>query len=254
MMLLTAALTLMPIPLQPEPQTRPGAPLASSTQPAPATGFLFKVLRRQDADFRYCVFVPPGYTPDKHWPLILFLHGAGERGQDGFLQTEVGLGRAIRCYSDWCRAIVVFPQCRPEQSWTGDMARLALECVEQTAREYPIDAGRLYLTGISLGGAGVWTLAAAAPDRWAAIAPVCGFGEAALAQKLASIPTWVFHGDKDDRVPPARSREMVQAIRQAGGNPRYTEFPGVGHNCWDAAYRDAEFWRWLLQQRLPPKR
>lgn len=252
MMLLGAALLSMLTPPQTGTQASVGGAPPPSSQPA--TGFLYKVLRRDDGEYRYCVFVPPGYTPAQRWPLILFLHGAGERGEDGFLQTEVGLGRAIRCYSDWCRAIVVFPQCRPEKTWTGEMARVALACVEQTAGEYAIDSSRLYLTGLSLGGAGVWALAAAAPDRWAAIAPVCGFGDVKLAPQVASIPTWVFHGDKDDRVPPARSREMVAAIRQAGGNPRYTEFPGLGHNCWDAAYRDPEFWRWLLQQRLPPKR
>lgn len=229
---------------------------------AAATGFLFKSLDLDGEKYNYSIFVPPTYTPDKAWPVILFLHGSGERGTDGLLQTEVGIGRAIR--RNWSRipAIVIMPQCRPGKSWDGAMANMALKCIEQTSRDYRMDPARIYLTGLSLGGFGTWHIASLLPDRFAAIVPVCGFvgkGPEAtdearkIAPKIATIPTWVFHGDKDDAVPVDRSREMVAALKAAGGKPFYTEVPGGNHNVWDRAYDDAEMWKWLFAQKREAK-
>lgn len=223
----------------------------------PATGFLYKTLTIDRQTYAYCVFVPPGYTPEKAWPVILFLHGSGERGTDGFLQTEVGIGTAIRRDYRRIPALVVMPQCRPNQSWDGPMRSMALRCLEATSRQYHLDPARVYLTGLSLGGQGVWHIAAAFPDHFAAIVPIAGFAElgestglaARLAPRLTKLPIWCFHGELDANVPVAKSREMVAAIRNAGGTVHCTEYKGANHFIWDRAYGDPALWKWLFAQR-----
>jgi len=236
-------------------------PPATSGLTSPACGFLYKSLTLDGQTYAYCVFVPPDYKPDRAWPVVLFLHGSGERGDDGFLQTEIGVGRALRRNYRQIPAIVVMPQCRPGQLWVGPMAVLALRCLEETSREYRLDPQRIYLTGLSMGGHGAWLLAASLPDRFAAVVPVCGFAElgpsTGLAQRLApplkNLPIRCFHGALDTNVPPAKSREMVEAIRQAGGQVSYTEFPDGAHDIWDRVYDDPQLWRWLLEQRRPSR-
>ncbi|MFH1747706.1 MAG: dienelactone hydrolase family protein [Planctomycetota bacterium] len=222
-----------------------------------ATGFLHKTLSLGEAEYDYCVYVPPEYTPDKPWPVILFLHGSGECGRDGFLQTDVGIARAIRRYRYFFPAIVVMPQCRPGTSWSGPMAHMALASVEATSREYYLDADRLYLTGLSLGGQGTWLLGAQYADQFAALVPICGFvelGESTgqaekLVPHLANMPIWCFHGDTDRSVPVVKAREMVKLLKAAGGQVKYTEYEGVSHNSWDRAYKTPELWQWLFTQR-----
>lgn len=223
-----------------------------------ATGFLCKTLTFDGQTYPYCVYVPPEYTRAKPWPVILFLHGSGESGRDGLLQTEVGIGRAIRRHRRDFPAIVVMPQAPPDQRWVGKMAKMALHCVEQTSHEYHLDAERVYLTGLSLGGYGTWTLGAEYANRFAAIVPVCGFIElgqstglaAKVAPALADMPIWCFHGSADPNVPVQKAREMVAEIRKLGGNVKYTEYEGGGHNVWDRAYDDRELWKWLFSQKL----
>lgn len=222
--------------------------------PEIVTGFLYKTVKTDAQDFAFCVYVPPSYNPEKHWPIILFLHGSGECGSDGFRQTDVGLPQAIRKNGIRPEAIVVMPQCRDGSSWTGQMAKMALLCVDKTASEYNVDPDRFYVTGLSLGGAGTWTVGAMFPDKIAAMAPVCGFADPAIAPKFARVPTWVFHGSADTRVPVTKSREMVEAIKAAGGDPKYTEYRGVGHDCWEKVYRDPEFWKWMLEQKLSDRK
>ena len=234
---------------------------ADDAQPA-ATGFLYKTLTIDKETYAYSVYVPPDYTPEKAWPVILFLHGSGERGDDGLLQTEVGLGRAIRRNYRTIPAIVVMPQCRPQTAWVGPMAQMALRCLEATSREYRCDPDRLYLTGLSLGGNGAWLLAAQYPDSFAAVVPICGFAELRestglvekLAPRLKNMPIWCFHGDADGNVPVEKSREMVAAIRKVGGTIEYTEYAGGTHNVWDRTYGDYKLWKWLFaQKRRPPE-
>lgn len=224
------------------------------------TGFLFKTLAIGKETYAYSVYVPPEYTPERAWPVVLFLHGSGERGSDGLLQTEVGIATAIRRNRALCPAIVVMPQCRAGQLWTNQMAEAALKCLDEAAREYRVDADRTYLTGLSLGGFGAWLLGERVPERFAAVVPICGFyanPNAALdtetlgklAQSLKSVPVWCFHGALDKAVPVERSREIVGALREAGGNVRYTEFADGQHDVWGRAYADAELWKWLLAQR-----
>jgi len=237
---------------------QPTTPAASQQ---PARGFLYKTLTLDDETYAYCVYVPPDYSTEQRWPLILALCGSGERGTDGFLQTDVGIGRAIRRRHQDIPAIVVMPQCRPETSWTGSMARLALRCVEVASQEYRIDPDRLYLTGLSLGGQGAWLIGAEAADHFAAIVPICGFVEwneqSGLMERIApilkNVPIWCFHGEKDDAVPVERSRDMVAALRRVGGKVKYTEYAGGGHAIWDRVYGDPELWKWLFAQKRAPR-
>jgi predicted peptidase len=241
-------------------------PTGSADSPAeaqramPATGFLYKTIKVAGETYAYCVYVPPDYTDQRAWPVILFLHGSGERGSDGFLQTDVGIGRAIRRNHELCPAIVVMPQCRAGKWWEGEMLELALRCVEAASQEYHFDPDRVYLTGLSMGGAGAWLLGSRMPDAFAAVVSICGFyGQpnvpaapeplADLASQLAKLPIWCFHGDADPAVPVERSREVVAAVRAAGGNIRYDEIPAGQHNVWDHAYGNAALWHWLLAQK-----
>lgn len=212
------------------------------------TGFLDKVIDVGGRLRRYEVYVPYDYDPKQSWPVILFLHGAGERGEDGLKQTAVGIGHAIRMNPDRFPTIVVMPQC-PEDVWWDaalDDVKIALD---QTRAEYNIDPNRIYLTGLSMGGFGTWIYGAAEVDTFAALMPICGGGKLEDAAKLARVPIWAFHGDADETVKPEESRKMVEAVKKAGGRVQYTEYKGVGHNSWDAAYGDAKAIKWLLQQR-----
>lgn len=248
------------------------APAASATsQPSTNTptppanitaGFLYKTLDFEGTVYAYSVFVPPTYDPNQAWPAILFLHGSGERGSDGLLQTEVGIGTGLRRDYAHIPALVVLPQCPQNQVWVGQTARMALACLEQTSREYHLDAERLYLTGLSLGGQGTWEIATMAPNLFAALMPVCGFvayqGDDAAAvrrvvERVKHLPIWVFHGDADNAVSVERSREMVVALKAAGADVQYTEYKGLGHDVWNATYRDRDVWKWLFAQHRKAK-
>lgn len=236
----------------------------------PDTGFLNRTLRDGEITRRYVVYVPPGWSPDRTWPVILFLHGAGERGADGLRQTQVGLGSAIRWSPERFPAIVVFPQARPDTRWLGDEARFALDALDHAMAEFRSDPDRTYLTGLSMGGYGVWHLALANPGRFAAIVPVCGGivkpdtaqsvrrspltegvpdPYAFVAERLKQVPTWIFHGADDDIIPASESRRMHEELQRRGAPVRFTEYPGVGHGSWDSAYGERELWTWLFEQR-----
>ncbi|MBM3458654.1 MAG: phospholipase [Armatimonadetes bacterium] len=216
--------------------------------------------RLRNQTLNYVVYVPRDWSSQKKWPVLLFLHGAGERGSDGLKQSQVGLPGAIRMHPERFPCVVVMPQCPEGKGWgagiagfTQDepgIAELALQALEDVVQRYAGDRERLYLTGLSLGGYGTWSIGAAHPNRFAALAPVCGGGRVESAAALKGVPIWAFHGDADTVVPPIRSREMVEAVR-AAGNPhvKYTEYAGVGHNSWDRAYGEPEFMSWLLAQK-----
>jgi predicted peptidase len=229
------------------------------------TGFLNRHLEIAGQRYQYQVFVPSIWQPSQKWPVVLFLHGAGERGEDGILQTEVGIGTAIRRSVDRFPAIVVMPQCQKNVWWTDpSMEKLVFEALDATMREFGGDPDRVYLTGLSMGGYGSWAYAAKQPNRFAALAVICGGirrparapepesptieGDPYLtvARKIAKTPTWIFHGADDRVVPPDESRKMHQALTSTGGNVRYTEYEGIGHNSWERAFADPELMRWLL--------
>lgn len=204
---------------------------------------------RYGLDILYQVFVPAAYDASTPVPAILFLHGAGENGTDGVRQTEVGLGPHI-ARRESLPFLVVFPQSQ-RGGWRarGEEAKRAIDILEAVIDSYNIDQDRIHLTGISMGGYGTWELAAAHPEQWASIAPVCGGGDPMDAPRIARLPCWAFHGAADGVIPPSASREMVDAVTAAGGHPRYTEFPGVGHNSWDPAYSMDELYDWWFAQR-----
>jgi predicted peptidase len=215
------------------------------------TGFLNRKVEAGGKSLLYVVYLPRDYTNKKLWPVILFLHGSGERGDDGLPQSQVGIGTAVRLHPDRFPCLVVMPQAPRNGGWRGEWNDLALKALDDVVRKYHGDPSRLYLTGLSMGGFGSWEIAAAHPDRFAAIIPICGGGDpAAMAPSLKSLPIWVFHGDADPAVPVQRSREMVEAIKAAGNaNIKYTEYPGVGHNAWDQTYGDPNVIAWLLNQK-----
>lgn len=198
----------------------------------------------------YLQYVPESSAAsEKPVALMLFLHGAGERGTQLDRVKVHGPPKFIaRGESFPC--IVLSPQCPKEQWWNiDDLAKL----LDKAQQDFKVDPDRVYVTGLSMGGFGTWALAAAYPDRFAAIAPVCGGGKTESAQKIAHVPAWVFHGADDSVVPADRSREMVEALKKAGGKPRYTEYPEVGHPSWDPAYDDPELWEWMMAQRRTAK-
>ncbi len=213
------------------------------------TGFVPKSIEFEGQTYRYAVWVPGDYAPAKRWPVVLFLHGMGESGSDGEFHTTVGLGKAIRGHPERFGALVVMPQLPVDCRWEGPMQDLALATLDATLREYNGDRDRIVLTGLSLGGYGTWLLGGRYPEKFCALLPICGGGNPADAAKLARLPIWCFHGDADAAVPVERSREMVEAVRAAGGQVRYTELPGVEHNSWDPTYEDPEVIEWMLAQR-----
>ena len=215
------------------------------------TGFVKKTFKNADGTTSpYVVFVPHDYDGKKEFPVILFLHGAGETKGGTKEPVEQGIGTAIKKQEKTYPFIVVIPQ-SDKRTWSAssDDGKRAIAILDETMKEYKTDSKRQYLTGLSMGGYGTWSAAAAFPQRWAAIIPICGGGNPKDAEKIKDIPTWVFHGDADTSVPVKKSQEMVEALKAAGGKPKYTEYPKVGHNSWDMAYGDKELIPWLLEQK-----
>ena len=165
------------------------------------------------------------------------------------MNEQPEIGAAIRMGSERFPAIVVMPQCKVEKHWADDMADYALSALDQTLKHYSVDKSRLYLTGLSMGGYGSWTIAMQHPDMFAAVVPICGGGTPeAIAQKLKEEPIWVFHGGADPTVPVDQSRNIVAALKAAGSTVKYTEYPGVGHDSWDKAYAEKDLTDWLFAQ------
>jgi predicted peptidase len=215
------------------------------------TGFLDRIHKDANGkEVKYVLFVPEGYKGDKEYPLILFLHGAGETGTDGRKQVKVGLGKAIGKREKTFEFLAIFPQSQ-KGGWKADSAegKRALAILDEVQKDYKVDPKRIYLTGLSMGGAGTWSLATAHPDRWAAIVPICGRGDPAQADKVKDLPCWCFVGDKDNEKLVKNSRDMMKALWDVGGHPNYTEYPGVGHNCWDATYGNDYLYQWLLKHK-----
>lgn len=235
----------------------------------PQTGFLDRRVTVAGRSYHYQVFVPFSYSVSRRWPIIVFLHGAGERGEDGLLPTQVGLGAAVRKNPGRFPAIIVFPQAPGESAWAGASAQIAIAALEQAGREFPIDSDRVYLTGLSIGGNGVWYLAYRFPARFAALLPVCGYVTPnwpapastpvvpadsgapydALARQLRGVPTWIVHGEIDDVVPVEQSRQAAAALRAVGAPVQYLELLGTSHDVWDATYGSPAIITWLFAQR-----
>ncbi|MEO2149582.1 MAG: transglutaminase domain-containing protein, partial [bacterium] len=201
---------------------------------------------KQQETVRYQLFLPSFFEKGEPLPLMLFLHGAGERGENLDKVKQWGPPRLVPERPDF-PFIVVSPQC-PKGQWWDLVVLTAL--IDQIERTYPIDTDRIVVTGLSMGGYGSWGLAAATPERFAAIAPVCGGGDPETADSLVGIPVWNFHGSADRVVPEQKSLEMVAAIVAAGGERvKHTSYAGVGHDSWKRAYSGDQLWNWLLAQR-----
>ncbi len=244
----------------------------ASTRASDKGHFVERSVTVEGQTSRYQVFVPANAAAQRGaLPVVLFLHGSGERGSDGVKQTEAGLGPHLRSHARDFPALVVLPQVPEDEEWSGINNRIALAALDATIAEFGADPQRQYLTGMSMGGYGSWNIALDHPTRFAAIVPVCGAvlapravrttllvesvaGEAdpyaAMASQLKGTPIWMFHGAKDDVVLPDDDRRLKAAFDQAGAaDVRYTEYPQGNHNAWDATYADAAMWKWLFAQR-----
>ena len=242
-----------------------------TSAPAQAGTFQSRVVTVNGQSSQYQVFVPAASARKEGLlPVVLFLHGSGERGRDGSRQTEAGLGPYLRAHAGEFPALVVMPQVPDDEEWAGHNNAVALAALDAAIKEFGGDPDRQYLTGMSMGGYGSWNIALAEPQRFAALVPVCGavraprpqrqtlFVEAvaneadpyaALAQRLKQVPVWMFHGAKDDVVLPDDDRRLHAAFQAAGArDARYTEYPDGNHNAWDATYADPAMWTWLLAQ------
>jgi predicted peptidase len=242
------------------------------------TGFLDRSIVLQGTTYKYQVFVPETWTPHQKWPIILFLHGAGERGNDGMQQTDIGIGTEIRSDRGRIPAIVVMPQC-PKNLWWSQppMDDLAMATLDAASKEFHGDPDRTYVTGLSMGGYGTWHLAEKYPHKFAALVVICGgirpppailkahpelakwfpadeaksYSDAAA--KVGRIPVWIFHGADDDTVPVSESRRMYAAMKEIGAEVHYTEYPGIKHVSWDKAYDDEKLFPWLFSKTLASK-
>ncbi|HUE71674.1 MAG TPA: prolyl oligopeptidase family serine peptidase [Pirellulaceae bacterium] len=212
----------------------------------------------------YRLLSPKELKPGEKYPLVLFFHGAGECGADNEKQLIHGMNDFA---SDEIMAkfpaFVVAPQCPLGQQWVDtpwsadahtmkekptDSLRQSLELVDALVKALPVDEKRLYITGLSMGGFGVWDAIQRHPDRFAAAVVVCGGGDPAYAARIKHIPVWAFHGDSDTAVKPRRSREMIEALKRAGGNPKHTEYEKTGHDAWTRTYADPQVYEWLFAQ------
>ncbi|NQT36028.1 MAG: prolyl oligopeptidase family serine peptidase [Planctomycetes bacterium] len=228
----------------------------------------------RDADGKtlpYRLFVPPEYDKTQKHALVLFLHGAGERGDDN--RRQLVHPQVLRLVSEEARkktpCILVAPQCPREDKWVpsywglqksdaaarrpSEAMRLTLEVLDGLEKEFNIDPDRRYVTGLSMGGFGSFDACLRRPDYFAAAVPICGGADSSRAKEIAHIAFWVFHGGSDNVVPPGLSRAMVEALKEAGGKPKYTEYEGVGHNSWSRAYTEPTFVEWVFSQKRKAK-
>jgi len=221
-------------------------------------------------EFKYRLLTPANMEPDTQYPVVLFLHGAGERGSDNKIQLKYlpqSMATAERREKYPC--FVIAPQCRADARWVevnwsddkstpmtgepGEQMQMVIGILRQVLADPAADKSRVYLTGLSMGGYGSWDLAMRHPELFAAVAPICGGGDETGAKRLVDVPLWAFHGDQDQAVPVERSRQMIQAIEAAGGEPEYTEYPGLGHHSWVPAYDEKSgLLEWMFSQQRKP--
>ena len=237
------------------------------------TGFLNRSVTIDTAEYRYQVYLPREFRQARSWPVILALHGGGQYGRDGISQTNLGLAQAVRQNPDRFPAIIVFPQIPPDGTpgFQGLGERIALAALDRSVAEFNGDPARIYLTGLSMGGNGAWSLAYRHTDRFAALVVVCGFiGEftgrqsgirypailpasvddpyAAIAQRVSHLPIWIFHGDADPTVPVDVSRRMTAALKAISADVQYTELSGIDHNAGAPTYGREDLFIWLFKQ------
>ncbi len=205
---------------------------------------VFRTQFPDNVNTEYLLYLPVGYEEQsaRRWPFILFLHGRGECGTDLHLVSTEGLAKKLQTQTDF-PFLTVAPQCLPGKNWDAEMLNTLLD---ELLDSYRIDRERVYLTGLSMGGFGTWALAIAHPERFAAIAPICGGGDPARVCVLKDMPVWNFHGGRDSVVPIARSNEVVNALQACGGDVRFTVYPEAGHDSWTETYSNPQLYEWFL--------
>lgn len=200
----------------------------------------------------YWLALPPESEkkPEAGWPVIFFMHGAGERGANLDLVKKHGPPKLVGTTPELNKFIIVSPQC-PEGRWWDLVALKGL--MDHTLKSQPVDKDRIIITGLSMGGYATWGLLAAHPDFAACAVPICGGGDPAKAAAFKHVPLHCYHGSKDTAVPQQKSDEMIEALKKAGGKPEYTIYPDAGHDSWTAAYGDPKLFRWMLEQKRVAK-
>jgi predicted peptidase len=254
---------------------------------SPEQGFLKRTVMVGEGQRGYRVYIPENFDPKKKYPVVLFLHGSYQWGEDNEGQLGFGLPAMMRpggrvgmklepkLLSSF---IGVFPQSRVQTPWVGEMAEYAVKALDQTVAEFKADSRRLYVTGFSLGGYGSWYVAAKYPGKFAALVPIGGNikipetfprpiiekfvppdmlalydardPHAAFVKAVGKTPVWIFHGETDEQIPVSEARSTAEAVKAAGGRVQYTEYKGAGHFICDRAYAEPQLWKWLLAQRL----
>jgi predicted peptidase len=224
-------------------------PRPASEGDATKPGFHVRTLNTEQGTRKYTVYVPAHYDGSREVPAVLFLHGAGERGEDGISPAQVGLGPAILAHPDQYPVIAVFPQARETWAAGSADAAAAIAALEDVLASYKVDRQRIILTGLSMGGRGTWEMAAAYPDRFSAVVPICGPGKLDDVPKLATQNIWAVTGSEERPQTLTNMRELVTALRKAGGHARLSELLSVGHNSWDRAYNNHRLAIWMISQR-----
>jgi predicted peptidase len=244
------------------------APLCALGQPKEGTRDMLEKKTYTDADGKTLPFrllKPLNYNPKEKYPLVVFLHGAGERGDDNDKQLVHGVPEFLtpETRKDY-PCFLIAPQCPDGKKWVevdwgaesheqpkepSEPMRLTLGLIDQMRKDYPIDAKRIYVTGLSMGGYGTWDVIARKPDLFAAAVPICGGADETTATKIVKISIWAFHGAQDPAVRVTRTRHMIAALKKGGGEPKYTEYPDEGHASWVPAYKDAAMMKWLFAQK-----
>jgi len=223
-------------------------------------GFIGRVHKTRHQKMPYRLFVPRGYDKSVAYPIVVWLHGGGSAGDDNI--GQISLDNKLGTHF-WTRkenqdkhpAFVLAPQSLSGWDSNGDTAlsselKLVLEILEVVQKDYSIDANRIYVAGQSNGGIGAWGLITKRPGVFAAAIPLCGAGNTRLASRASKTGVWAFHGEKDDVIPVEYSRNMIAAVRRSGGNPRYTEYKGVGHDIWETVFKEPGLEDWLFAQKL----
>jgi predicted peptidase len=202
------------------------------------------------AELEYWLYLPADYLKaDKEWPMMMFLHGAGERGDNIDDVLVHGPAKLASEGKDF-PFIIISPQCPRGVGWADKTDELIALC-DHITDTYAVDKNRLYITGLSMGGYGTWALIGKYPEKFAAAAPICGGGDDDSSHKLKNFPIWVFHGAKDDVVPISQSEEMVEVIKEAGNkNIKFTVYPDAGHDSWTETYDNPELYEWFLEHTV----
>ena len=203
------------------------------------------------ATLKYRIHKPDNLEGKKTCPLVLMLHGRGHCGDDNTLQVQKTYGPLeilAHAQTNRMEVIIIAPQVPRKGWWGGPTMQMTVELMIESIDTLPVDTNMIYVTGLSMGGFGTWSIIQRYPDLFAAAIPICGGGDTNLASRLTHLPIWGFHGDNDRTVTADHSRAMISAIKEAGGNPLYTEYKGVGHNSWKQTYANPKVLKWLFGQ------